>query len=237
MSFTDFHTHVLPGIDDGCKSRAEALALLRKQAEQGVRRVVATPHFYPSRDTPERFLKRREAAEAALRKSMQDEEGLPELLMGAEIYFFEGISDCEFLREMAIENTTCVMIEMPMHAWSDRNLQELCGIRQKLKLTPIIAHLDRYLHLPPMRGIHERLAKLPLYVQVNADYFSGVLQKRRALSLFREGKIHLLGSDAHNLTDRAPNLDAAIRALQKAAPAALERLRHREERIFSGERT
>ena len=65
----DFHSHILPGIDDGSRSVEESIALLQKEAEQGISHVVATPHFYPQLDTPERFLKRRAEAEAALRDS------------------------------------------------------------------------------------------------------------------------------------------------------------------------
>ena len=64
---TDFHSHVLPGIDDGSTSVEESIAMLRMAAEQGVRRVIATPHFYPRHDSPEHFLEKRNLAESALR--------------------------------------------------------------------------------------------------------------------------------------------------------------------------
>ena len=59
MAVTDFHSHVLPGVDDGSASVEESLAMLRLAAQQGIRRVVATPHFYPRYDDLERFLERR----------------------------------------------------------------------------------------------------------------------------------------------------------------------------------
>lgn len=42
---TDFHTHILPAIDDGSKSVAESIEMLTALSEQGISRVVATPHF------------------------------------------------------------------------------------------------------------------------------------------------------------------------------------------------
>ena len=74
----DFHSHILPGIDDGSASVAESIAMLRLEAEQGIRRVVATPHFYAAYDSPERFLEKRDRAEAALRAAMAQETDLPE---------------------------------------------------------------------------------------------------------------------------------------------------------------
>ena len=52
----DFHSHILPGIDDGSADPEESLELLRRSARQGIRKMVATPHFYPRYDSPEKFL-------------------------------------------------------------------------------------------------------------------------------------------------------------------------------------
>ena len=99
---TDFHTHVLPGVDDGSASVEESLALLQMEAEQGIGQVVATPHFYANHDTPERFLQRRERAEATLREALTGKPDMPELFMGAEVYFFPGMSDSDALNELTI---------------------------------------------------------------------------------------------------------------------------------------
>ena len=84
----DFHSHILPGVDDGSTSLEESLAMLTLEAEQGVRHVVATPHFYAHHDTPEAFLSRRAAAEAMLREALKDHPELPGFTVGAEVYFF-----------------------------------------------------------------------------------------------------------------------------------------------------
>ena len=83
----DFHSHVLPGIDDGSRSVEESIAMLQAEAAQGIRHVVATPHFYPHHDSPEHFLEKRREAEEALRREMKHHPGLPELSIGAEVYF------------------------------------------------------------------------------------------------------------------------------------------------------
>ena len=43
-NITDFHTHILPGMDDGSRSVDESVALLELEAAQGVQRVVLSPH-------------------------------------------------------------------------------------------------------------------------------------------------------------------------------------------------
>ena len=55
----DLHSHILPGVDDGSESVEMSCAMLNELQKQGVETVVATPHFYPQQDTPERFLRRR----------------------------------------------------------------------------------------------------------------------------------------------------------------------------------
>ena len=45
--FVDLHRHVLWGLDDGPQSRGEMFALLRRNAEQGIGTIAATPHVLP----------------------------------------------------------------------------------------------------------------------------------------------------------------------------------------------
>ena len=49
----DFHSHFLPGIDDGSDSIAVSLAMLEAWRSQGIEEIVATPHFYADHNTPE----------------------------------------------------------------------------------------------------------------------------------------------------------------------------------------
>ena len=215
MGIVDFHTHILPGVDDGSRSVEQSLSMLRMEAEQGIRHVVLTPHFYANHDSPKRFLSKRKEAYEELLAATSEEQGLPSLSLGAEVHFFEGMSDSEFLQELAISGTKCVLVEMPMPPWSDRMLNELTEIRQKQGLIPIVAHIDRYIRPFRLHGIPERLAELPVLVQANGSFFNHRTTQRLAIKLLREQKIHLLGSDCHNLETRPPNLDGAQRIIER----------------------
>lgn len=211
----DFHTHVLPGIDDGSASVDESLALLRAEAEQGICRVVATPHFYAHYDTPKRFLERRRESVDRLREAMEPFPELPKLSVGAEVHYFPGIGDADVLTDMAIDGGRHVLIEMPMVPWTDRMYQDLQSIRDSLGLTPIVAHVDRYIGTMQTYGIPERLAELPVAVQANAGFFQRFFTKRMALRILREGQIHLLGSDCHNMRDRPVNIRKTVDLIEK----------------------
>lgn len=230
----DFHTHVLPRLDDGSKSVEESLALLRMEAEQGIRQVVATPHFYAQVDAPKPFLERRAAAVSRLREAMEDFPELPRLSVGAEVHYFTGIGDVDILPELAIDNGRYVLIEMPMADWTDRMYLELENIHDHLGLTPIIAHVDRYIGPMQTYGIPERLMELPVVIQANAGFFQRLSTKRMALRMLQKGQIHLLGSDCHNLKDRPVNIKQTVDLIEKKlGQEAIAKINDWERRILT----
>lgn len=230
---TDFHTHVLPGIDDGSASVEESLQMLRQLGQQGVTRVVAVPHFYANYDTPDRFLVKRAAAIEALSQAMDGCADLPRLNIGTEVYYFRGMSECDALPKLAISGTRCLLVEMPMPPWSDRMLQELREIHDRFGLVPVIAHIDRYIRPFHTYGLPERLSKLPVLVQANSSFFIQRSTRRMALRMLKAGHIHLLGSDCHNMTTRIPNLGEALEIISShAGTTPLEQMAALEAELF-----
>ena len=233
-SVVDFHTHVLPGIDDGSGSVEESLAMLRMEAAQGIRRVVATPHFYAQVDAPKPFLERRAAAVSRLLEAMEAFPELPRLSVGAEVHYFPGISDADILPEFAIDGGRYVLVEMPMTVWTDRMYRELENIHGHFGLTPVVAHVDRYIGPLQTYGIPERLMELPVLVQANAVFFQRFATKRMALRMLAEGQIHLLGSDCHNLKTRPVNLAQTVELIEKKlGREAIGRINACEKMILS----
>ena len=233
-SIVDFHTHVLPGIDDGSGSVEESLAMLRMEAAQGIRRVVATPHFYAQVDAPKPFLERRAAAVSRLLEAMEAFPELPRLSVGAEVHYFSGISDADILPELAIDGGRYVLVEMPMAVWTDRMYRELENIHGHFGLTPIVAHVDRYIGPMQTYGIPERLMELPVLVQANAAFFQRFTTKRMALRMLAEGQIHLLGSDCHDLKTRPVNLAQTVDLIEKKlGREAIARINACERMILS----
>lgn len=212
---TDFHTHILPGMDDGAADAAMSLELLRQEAAQGISRVILTPHFYPYEEAPDQFLSRRNAAEKALKEALPKEEALPGLTVGAEVYFFRGMSQSEELGKLVIRGTRAILIEMPPAPWETGIFRELEEIWERWNLIPVIAHIDRY--IAPFRtfGIPERLAELHVLVQANASFFLNWQTAPLALRMLKKKQIHLLGSDCHNLTSRKPNLAQALEKIRR----------------------
>ena len=229
----DLHSHILPGVDDGSQSPEESIEMLRMEAEQGIRLVVATPHFRGGYDNPEEFLERRCRAEQILRREMAKQKGLPEIAMGAEVSFFRGMSDWNLLPKLAIENTACVLIEMPFTPWPDAFYRELEQIWQNHRITPVIAHIDRYIGGFRSLGNPRRLAEMPVLIQANADFFLRRGRAGSAMKMLKADQIHLLGSDCHNLSSRKPNLGFAVeRIREKLGEDGPERIAEYERQIF-----
>ena len=146
---------------------------------------------------------------------MAQESGLPEIIVGAEVYFFPGISDSEVLKQLTIEGKRFILIEMKELPWGDYVFRELENIYVKQGLVPIVAHIDRYIAPFRTHGIPERLADLPVLVQANAGFFLRRATKGMAMRMLNKGQIHLLGSDCHNLSSRPPRLGEAVDVIQK----------------------
>lgn len=211
----DFHSHILPAIDDGSESLEMSIAMLKAQTEQGIGHVVATPHFYPRSDDLEAFLQRRTAAENRLRREMQKHADMPQLSIGAEVHFFPGMSCSDGLKGLTIDGKECILIEMPVCDWTPAMYRELEAVQERQGLTPIIAHIDRYVSPLRTRGILKALDALPVLVQANAAFFLNPMTRHLAMKLLREERIHLLGSDCHNLTSRPPRLAQALDQIEK----------------------
>jgi len=229
----DFHSHILPGIDDGSASLKMSLSMLAREAKQGIHEVVATPHFYANHDTPEAFLARREEAYHVLTEATAGKEGVPTLHLGAEVAFFRGMSESNALESLKIGKTRYILVELPMGTWYNSIWEELCAIREKQGLIPIIAHVDRYLAPLQVERLMRELEELPVLLQANIGFFLRRNTARLALKLLKQGRIHLLGSDCHNLESRPPRLGEGIAEIEKKLGMdALDLVLDYQQRVF-----
>lgn len=237
MMISDFHSHILPGIDDGSSSLEESISMLREEAKQGISRVVMTPHFYAHKDSLEHFVQRRAKAAKQLQDKIQGTRSLPEIFLGAEVYYFRGIGQIRELRQLAIEGTNFILIEMPHSDWTQSMFRDLADISEKLDLQPIIAHIDRYIS-PMRRNEHlKKLEELPVLMQANGSFFKHYATRRMAMQMLEQDRIHFLGSDCHNLTSRPPNLDQAVAVIrQKMGDDGVRQILANEALVMAGQK-
>ena len=228
----DFHSHFLTAIDDGSDSVKTSLAMLRESWEQGVSLMFATPHFYADVEDPESFLRRRNDAHALLCEAMAADGGVfPQIMQGAEILYFPGISVADEIVELAMGSTPFLLVEPPMMPWHDSMLDEIELLGENYDVIPVIAHVDRYIRLLRDATLFDRLADRHVLAQVNASFFLNRDLAPLALEMLQEERIQFIGSDCHNMDDRAPNMGPAEQVIRRNGLGAY--LDEIDDRLFN----
>lgn len=202
----DFHSHVLPFMDDGAKDVETSRKMLSLHAEQGVKRVAATSHFDFRKESAADFLSRRSKSLDRL-FSECDADALPEIIPGAEVYLMPGLSDIP-LEPLCYKDTNYVLVEMPyLMPYSNEICEELEIIAYKQKLVPVIAHIDRYFEWYSDSDIEELLSFDDAIFQINTHAFLKKHTCRKVAEIIKNGYPVVIGSDAHDLEGRRPDFD------------------------------
>jgi len=212
---TDYHCHILPGIDDGAYDVDTSLAMIETMKEQGVERIIATPHFYAYEERSlTEYLIRREIAY----ESIADFAAVQNIMLGAEIAIEHGISKIHGIDRLAVEDTGNILLELPFRDLEDWMLEEIDAIASEYGLTVILAHVHRYLEYYSAENM-EKLLKTDAVFQFNNEAF--LLERNRDLlkQLIDDKKRIVFGSDAHNMGARRPNWDML---LEECDPEILE---------------
>ncbi len=208
---TDFHSHILPSVDDGSKSLEESLMMLESLSAQGIDRVIATPHFYANDESVGRFLERRQKSFNLLNNAVGV---VPQIVLGAEVKFYDGISRLNELKSLCVRGTKLLLLEMPFNKWTEYTIRELIDISSDGRVTVVLAHFDRYLSIQKPE-VWYRLVDSGILLQMNADYINNFFSRSKAIGYFKKGAVHFIGSDCHNINNRAPHIGKAISVLEK----------------------
>ena len=208
---TDLHTHILPGMDDGAADVATSLAMLQMQHRQGVDTVVLTPHFYRMDESVGTFLSRRQASFDALQAALPQDA--PQLILGAEVAWYRAILEEPRIPELCIGDSKCLLLELPLQPWSETLLEQVYQFAGVMGVTPILAHVDRYLHLQK-RGQIAILQEMGIPMQLSSDVFEKKFFRGKWLRLLSRGT-WFLGSDCHDADTRRPNFDVAAPYIEK----------------------
>ena len=212
----DFHTHILPGIDDGSKDIKESREMLMESVRQGVEMMVATPHFYADQMSIPSFLQTRNKAYDELMESIsllqQDEYSktdknknkFPRILKASEVYFFHGISQAN-ISSLTLEGTDLLFLEMPYRKWTAKDIDEVKILKKKFTL--VFVHLERFLYFPGNKKYIEKIIKdNDIIVQINVGSLLKWQKRRKTKEIIKRREHIILGSDCHNTRSRKPNI-------------------------------
>lgn len=197
----DFHSHILPGIDDGARTLEEAIELAESMAGWGFERIYCTPHITKKfRNTPEIIKEKYDL----LCNTLTAKGSAIDLRMSAE-YRLNPETWTEILHKeefMPIEDRY-ILMEFPINEPSDMgDIVPMDEFRKviSLGLTPILPHPERYFYLSHDEIL--RFVDAGVKIQSNYGSLAGVYGnevKERALALVDEGIVSFLATDMHNM--------------------------------------
>ncbi len=196
----DFHSHILPGIDDGSRNVDESLQILSEMTKDGVDIVCATPHFYNTQQSFESFIENRNKAYELLKQSLPADA--PKILLGGEVLFSETLINISNPKALCLEGTNYVLLEMPYCQLTDEllgNVQELINIWQKKHgIKFLIAHIERYLFFTSLDELM-KLMEMDVLGQINCKSLFVRKTRKETLNLIKSGYVQVLGTDYHRI--------------------------------------
>lgn len=207
----DIHTHILPQMDDGPKSVGESVEMLEKLKNQGINRIILTPHYYSDRESIDSFLERREKSYSMISDKIPD--GI-EVHLGSEVYVSEFLFNRTDLTPLCLSDKRYILLEFPYYSsFHERSLDQLRAIMYDYKVKPILAHVERYRNLIDSQGAIERLIRLGCKLQVDLSALYNLSYSRKIYRLFDNKYVSLIATDCHNMTSRPPEFLKGSRLL------------------------
>lgn len=190
-SIIDFHAHILPKADHGSSSMECSSIQLRQAKAAGVSKIVVTPHFYPQKDSLEKFLYKRSLAISDI-WDLSVKLGI-EIVIGCELLACVGIDKMSGIENLSFGQRRTLLIEMPDEKdWSVELCRSVLELQNSNGYTVVLAHIDRY----KPKYINEFLIH-GIKGQVNASGLCKKSHRKQIVRWIDEGYIVALGSDIH----------------------------------------
>lgn len=195
QGITDYHSHLLPGVDDGVQTPEESLEILRLYEKLGIREVWFTPHIME--DIPN--------TTAGLRSRFEQFQklyaGNIRLHLSAE-YMLDNL----FKERLAHRDLLPLGVEgnhLLVETSYFNSPVDLYSMLEKIKLAgyyPVLAHPERYVYME--EADYQRLKELGAKFQLNLPSLVGGyghVVKKKAEWFQEKGMISLYGTDVHSL--------------------------------------
>ena len=207
----DMHAHILPGIDDGSRDWDESRRMLEESYRQGIRYILATPH-YSRRGLPSNLYELSERMKEEAQKIAPD--FMPGL--GQERYYHEGLVDhLRTGKALTLEESQYVLVEFDPLVPYEKMYQAIRKLTMA-RYIPIIAHVERYECLREGANLSE-LAQCDCRLQMNFSSLNGKgiwdKEVRWCRRQVMEGRIFCLGTDMHRMDYRKPDIEESFRWL------------------------
>lgn len=214
--FTDIHCHILPALDDGAKDMEKTRKMLQMAYSEGIRQIIATPHFYPSGKCASV-----EQVQAVLRKVQEQMISWNikiKLYAGNEIFYHSEVTELlENGKVGTLAGGRYVLVEFDP-AMEYAYLRDGVLKIDSYGYIPVLAHTERYDCLFTQKERLKNLKEQGTVIQVNASSLKrGLFDEigKRARYLMKNDFIDVIGTDAHSDGKRSPKIREAADYLYK----------------------
>jgi protein-tyrosine phosphatase len=227
----DIHCHILPGLDDGAKDLEESLAMARQAYLDGIRHIIATPHYN------DKFRVTRSTVLQAVADFQQelDKNGLDlRIYPGSEVRMESSEAFEAQLRQgdfcFLNENPQYILLEQHWHGYVEETPDVVRRMAAQGTII-IVPHPERHIFFRDRPELLDELLELGAWTQISVDSMlgnNGEDAKQFAFRLLDEGKLHTIATDAHS-TSRKPNLSEGFTLIKQrkgeaAAQAIYDRI-------------
>ncbi|MDD2979696.1 MAG: hypothetical protein PHN80_06945 [Hespellia sp.] len=215
IGIVDMHCHILPGLDDGAKNWNVAWKMIQREYDQGVRRIIFTPHYrerYFEVDQRDAVRQYNQMRSLLARMNMK-----LRVHLGCECHSHDRM--VEHLQSgecLTMAQSKYVLIEFSS-AHNFPKIRNRIYELVKSDYKPIIAHIERYPCIVEDIEKVKELIELGAYIQVNADSLLGLESnriKKFCRQLMKADWIHFIGSDTHDCVDRISNIGKCAKMVE-----------------------
>ncbi|TSI11337.1 tyrosine-protein phosphatase [Lysinibacillus sp. BW-2-10] len=212
----DIHSHILWNVDDGPTTLNETLGMLEQAVKEGVKEIVATPHFqHPLYSVHKSDVQ----ARMELLQIELDQNHIPlTIFPGHEVRLSHQIVSLYKEQQIhSLANSKYILIELPSNTvplYTTMVIHQICGEG----LVPIIAHPEKNKAIFEKPALLENLIRHRALAQITAGSIAGHYGRsiqKFSLELIEANFIHVYGSDAHNLKNRPFLFEKGLHILEK----------------------
>lgn len=224
----DFHSHLMPGVDDGAADLDESRTGLAVMHEQGVRTIVTTPHIRASMTQSAAMLDRYmgeldEAFDSLATLAARD---FPDLRIERGVEMMLDLPAPKLGdRRLHLAGGDFVLVEFPFMSIPPNSSMPLRELRT-LGVTPIVAHPERYANMSSNFQLIETWKEAGACIQINAGSLVGsygATAKRLVWQILEQGWADYLSSDYHS-RGRCAVAPCVTAMLEKGGAAQLRML-------------
>jgi len=214
--YIDMHCHILPHVDDGALDIEETKKMLKEAYKDGIRYIIATPHFHPKRGSASPA-KIKEQIALVREEAKKIDENF-RIFMGNEIYFGQDVPELLAQKQVLTMNSRdYILVEFSPTSEASYIRQALTQL-QMYGHKVILAHVERYECIREDMDLAGYLCEMGILLQVNAASIignNGRAVKKFVKELLEAEMVFCVGTDAHDCKKRPPHMHKAAQYVEK----------------------